>query len=419
MPSGARTVDSHVRAIRRKLGADVVRTVHGVGYAVETVLSAPRRVKRPPERPLDPLPTLKLKLSVVILAAVAVTVVVFWAGVRLGMWPSAHRVLAGCIALVVVCSSSRGMTSPLREMVTASEAMARGEFSQRITATSHDEVGDARARVQPDGGRAGRDRSRAPRPGRQRVARAAHADHRAAGAAREHRRRRGRPRPRDAPHDAGAGRAARPPRVSNCSICRGSSRARFPLDRRVVRDQADARQVALRSPGCMRRCRSRSRPEPRPFPPKATPSACTRSCRTSSRTPSGTRRRKGWSAGRRASRTEPRSKSIDQGPGIPAVRRERVFERFYRADAARSSRDGGAGLGLAIARWIVDLHGGDIRRTVGKSSRLSPWSCASRAASSCTSLRRRCDCRGRRRGRLPVSPHPSAKEVDGVLDPHR
>ena len=31
--SGARTVDSHVRAIRRKLGADVVRTVHGVGYA--------------------------------------------------------------------------------------------------------------------------------------------------------------------------------------------------------------------------------------------------------------------------------------------------------------------------------------------------------------------------------------------------
>jgi len=35
VPSGARTVDSHIRSIRRKLGADVVRTVHGVGYAVQ------------------------------------------------------------------------------------------------------------------------------------------------------------------------------------------------------------------------------------------------------------------------------------------------------------------------------------------------------------------------------------------------
>ena len=51
---------------------------------------------------------------------------------------------------------------------------------------------------------------------------------------------------------------------------------------------------------------------------------------------------------------------LDQGPGIPDSDAERVFERFYRADASRSTRDGGAGLGLAIARWIVDLHGGDI-----------------------------------------------------------
>jgi signal transduction histidine kinase len=51
---------------------------------------------------------------------------------------------------------------------------------------------------------------------------------------------------------------------------------------------------------------------------------------------------------------------IDEGPGIPDGEASRVFERFYRADAARATSDGGAGLGLAIARWIVDLHGGEI-----------------------------------------------------------
>ncbi len=52
---------------------------------------------------------------------------------------------------------------------------------------------------------------------------------------------------------------------------------------------------------------------------------------------------------------------VDAGPGIAPADRERVFERFVRADAARAREEGGAGLGLAIARWIVDLHGGTIR----------------------------------------------------------
>jgi two-component system OmpR family sensor kinase len=52
----------------------------------------------------------------------------------------------------------------------------------------------------------------------------------------------------------------------------------------------------------------------------------------------------------------------DSGPGIPAELQSRIFERFFRVDRARSrtGRDGGAGLGLAIARWIAEAHDGRV-----------------------------------------------------------
>jgi len=60
----------------------------------------------------------------------------------------------------------------------------------------------------------------------------------------------------------------------------------------------------------------------------------------------------------------------DQGRGIPAEMRERIFERFHQVDASDSRRKGGTGLGLAITRSIVNQHGGRIwvESEVGKGS---------------------------------------------------
>ena len=55
----------------------------------------------------------------------------------------------------------------------------------------------------------------------------------------------------------------------------------------------------------------------------------------------------------------------DDGPGIPAAERERVFNRFVRLDDSRARSSGGSGLGLSIVRELVEAHGGDVHVDAG------------------------------------------------------
>jgi signal transduction histidine kinase len=70
---------------------------------------------------------------------------------------------------------------------------------------------------------------------------------------------------------------------------------------------------------------------------------------------------------------EARVEVEDTGQGITPADRERIFDRFYRVDKARSRDAGGAGLGLSIVRWAAEAHGGrvDLASEPGTGSRFA------------------------------------------------
>ncbi|MDQ1521078.1 MAG: hypothetical protein QOI55_2151 [Actinomycetota bacterium] len=316
---------------------------------------------RPPDwRPLNPLPTIKLKASVAILAAVAVTVVVFWASVRLGIWPSISGVLAGTLALSVVWFLARGMTSPLREMAHATDAMARGDFSRRVEATSRDEIGAlARSFNKMAAELAETDRVR-----RDLVANVSH-ELRTPITALQAKLENiidGVEAPDLETLQTMLSQVERLGRLVQqlLDLSRLESGS-LPLELREFDVEPmlrhAVRESQLHSPDVAMTVDV----EPDDLVLEADPERLHQVVanlveNALRHSPSdGT-----VSVAARALRYAVRFEVSDDGPGIPEADTTKVFERFYRADTARSSNNGGAGLGLAIAQWIVDLHGGDI-----------------------------------------------------------
>jgi signal transduction histidine kinase len=314
-------------------------------------------------RPLDSLGSIKLKLGVVIVAAVAVTVLVVSLGDRLGLSPVIAGIAAAALALALVQVLAHGMTSPLREMVSAAQAMARGDYGRRVTATSRDEVGElARAFNSMAAELAAVDRMR-----RDLVANVSHELRTPIGALRaklenlvdgvETADRR--------TLDAMLRQVERLGNLveqlldlsrleSGTVPLERSTFAAAPLLNGVVeewRTRAEIRDIRIQSAaepdgleldGDQERLR------------QVLANLVANAVRHSPR---------GGKVLVRASREDGHAllEVVDEGPGIPPGEAERVFERFYRSDQARSSEEGGSGLGLAIARWIVELHGGTIR----------------------------------------------------------
>jgi signal transduction histidine kinase len=313
-------------------------------------------------RPLDFLGSIKLKLGVVIVAALGVSVAAVWIGNRVGLSFLVGGLVAAALALGLVQFLAHGMIFPLREMVAAAQAMARGDYSRRVTATSRDEVGElARAFNSMAAELEEVDRVR-----RDLVANASHELRTPIGALRARLENfvDGVEEPsQDALEDALRQVERLGGLVEQLLDLSKLESGAVPLERVSV----SARELLGDVAGEWRE--------------HATAHGVRLDVSTADELvlKVDTRRMHQVLANlvANAVRHSPRDAAVelrafaenghatievsDGGPGIGPDEAERVFERFYRSDSARSSGDGGAGLGLAIARWIVELHGGTIR----------------------------------------------------------
>ena len=317
-------------------------------------------------RPLDPLGSIKVKLGVVIVATVAGTVAVVLLGRDAGLPFGVAIVSATALGLALAQLLAHGMTSPLREMAAAASAMARGDYDRRVRATSRDEVGElARAFNAMAAELAGVERMR-----RDLVANVSHELRTPIGALQallenladgvE-------------PPDPAALRTALAQterlgrlveQLLDLSRLESGTPALEPVSFgvRELLEQA-ARECELgeafgRRPIWVKVCVQPGDLRATGDPERVHQVVANLLDNAIRHSPADGRV---WLSAHGSAPERTTIEVADEGPGIAPHEAHRVFERFYRTDAARNGRDGGTGLGLAIARWIVDAHGGEIR----------------------------------------------------------
>ncbi|MEU8250857.1 DUF4153 domain-containing protein [Nonomuraea sp. NPDC048916] len=320
-------------------------------------------------RPLDFLGRIKVKLGIVIVLAVGTAFVINEVGINSGFTRDVRIAVAVVLALIMVQVLAMGMTKPLREMARAAQTIAKGRYTLRVRATSRDEVGElARAfnAMAADLGEVDRQR-------RELVANVSHELRTPITGLRA------------VLENVVDGVSAPDPVTMRTALAQTERLGRLvaqlldlsrldsgvrliepeaielaPLLVQAVRESALAREDVRLAPAVPGRLVVRADPD---LLAQVLANLLDNAVRHSP--PGGV-------VTVLASPTEGgvQITVADQGPGIPASARSRVFERFSRLDTARAADAGGAGLGLAIVKEIVELHGGSIRIDDGAGCRM-------------------------------------------------
>ena len=309
-------------------------------------------------RPLDRLGSIKTKLGVLVAVTVAVAASASVLGLQLGLLPRYTVPAAVVVALAVTQLLASGMTSPLREMTTAAQTMATGDYSRRVRATSRDEVGElARAFNTMAADLEAVDQQR-----RDLVANVSHELRTPVSALRAVLENLvdGVSPPDQATLQAALDQTERLGRLVNDLLDLSRVDAGLtPLDvedlevepflRSVVEeakvgDRPVEYAVDVRPPGLVV-------PADRERLHQLVANLLDNAGRHSPAGGTVTLR-----AGRNGERVL--LDVVDEGPGIAPSDRSAVFQRF--TTGAVAPGDGGTGLGLAISRWVADLHGGSI-----------------------------------------------------------
>lgn len=312
-----------------------------------------------PLRPLSAFRSLKMKIGFLVLGAIATTVFIFWVGIQIGVnRPSIAGIIAAVLALILTRFFAAGLTTPLKEMAEVSKRLSVGDYSQRVRSTSQDEIG---ALAQTFNAMA-EELSKTESLRRELIA--------------------------NASHELKTPLTALQAQLEN--IVDGIEEA-TPEKMTALLSQTEHLSALVRqlldlsrletgmvefevAPVKISNVLNSAREVVASNFPKITFSIETRDVSVDgdyhrlvqvfTNLMSNAARHCNEDGMIRCS-MHPKNDSItiyvdDNGPGIDESARPYIFERFYRADTARNSRDGGAGIGLAISKQIVIMHKGSI-----------------------------------------------------------